>query len=205
MSPMTDGGTARAARTDIERSQYARLILAAGEVVGELGYHGATIAAITRRAGVSKKTFYVFFADKEEAVLAAYELAQEAIARALTKAGGATTARDAIDAALREYLSTLAASDAITRMFLIEALAATPRIRAARREGIDRVAAFMSEALDREGGSVVSPGREAVWVVLAGLNEICVQHLATEPASTLTDLHGRLAQLLATLLGIDGR
>ncbi|WP_376788564.1 TetR/AcrR family transcriptional regulator [Thermoflexus sp.] len=43
-----------------------RLLEAAEEVFGELGFHRASIAEIVRRAGVAQGTFYLYFDSKEE-------------------------------------------------------------------------------------------------------------------------------------------
>src|SRR5688572_28032972 len=57
--------------------QRTRLLEAVGRAVAERGYAAETIDDVVRRAGVSKKTFYEHFADKEECFLAAYEAASE--------------------------------------------------------------------------------------------------------------------------------
>jgi AcrR family transcriptional regulator len=44
----------------------ARLLEAAEEVFGELGYHEASIVKITEAAGVGQGTFYLYFASKHE-------------------------------------------------------------------------------------------------------------------------------------------
>jgi AcrR family transcriptional regulator len=43
-----------------------RLLEAAEEVFGELGYHDASIVKITESAGVGQGTFYLYFASKKE-------------------------------------------------------------------------------------------------------------------------------------------
>ncbi|RLE38594.1 TetR/AcrR family transcriptional regulator, partial [Candidatus Acetothermia bacterium] len=43
-----------------------RLLQAAEQTFGELGYHDASVAEICRRAGVAHGTFYRYFAGKEE-------------------------------------------------------------------------------------------------------------------------------------------
>ncbi len=44
----------------------AQLVAAAREIFGEKGYHEATVDDITRRAGVAKGTFYLYFSEKKE-------------------------------------------------------------------------------------------------------------------------------------------
>jgi AcrR family transcriptional regulator len=43
-----------------------QLLAAAREIFGELGYHVATVDDITRRAGVAKGTFYLYYSEKKE-------------------------------------------------------------------------------------------------------------------------------------------
>ena len=53
-------------RTDRGRRTRERLIQAAEEVFGDVGYYEAHIAEITRKAGVALGTFYLYFSSKEE-------------------------------------------------------------------------------------------------------------------------------------------
>src|SRR5215472_1398493 len=43
-----------------------RILDAAEEVFGELGYYEASVSEITRRAGVAQGTFYIYFHSKRE-------------------------------------------------------------------------------------------------------------------------------------------
>lgn len=56
-----------------------RLVLAAAQAVGELG-GGAAVVDIVSRAGVSRKTFYEIFADRDQCLLAAFDQALAAAA-----------------------------------------------------------------------------------------------------------------------------
>ena len=62
----------------ISRSQRERLLEATLRVVAAKGYAAATVADLTREAGVSRTTFYELFEDKEACFLAAYDEAVEA-------------------------------------------------------------------------------------------------------------------------------
>lgn len=53
------------ARGEATRS---KLLDAAEHEFGENGFHAASVASITRRAGVAQGTFYLYFASKEEAM-----------------------------------------------------------------------------------------------------------------------------------------
>lgn len=70
----------------VARSQRERLREAAISVVAAKGYRAATIADLTREAGVSRTTFYELFGDKEACVTAAYREVADALVRRVVDA-----------------------------------------------------------------------------------------------------------------------
>lgn len=62
---MPDTRRPATARGEATRS---KLLDAAEHEFGENGFHAASVASITRRAGVAQGTFYLYFASKEEAM-----------------------------------------------------------------------------------------------------------------------------------------
>jgi AcrR family transcriptional regulator len=60
-------------RDQVEASQRQRILDAILDVVGEHGYAGATVAHITKVAGISRTTFYEQFRNKQDAFLNAYD------------------------------------------------------------------------------------------------------------------------------------
>src|SRR4051794_32391335 len=67
------------AREVVAASQRGRLIDAIAHVVAEKGYARTTVADVIERAGVSRKTFYEHFRDKETCFLAAYDTGVEVL------------------------------------------------------------------------------------------------------------------------------
>jgi AcrR family transcriptional regulator len=132
-------GPHRLARGVVLASQRGRLLDAIAQVVAEKGYGPATVADVIERAGVSRKTFYEHFRDKEACFLAAYDAGVEVLL---------ATMREAADTRgrVRAYLETLAAEPAFARTFLIEVAAAGPQALRRRREVHDAVAAFVADA-----------------------------------------------------------
>ena len=61
--------------------QRARIVAALVELIAERGVSGATIARIVSGSGVSRRTFYEIFKDREDCFLAAFEQAVERAAR----------------------------------------------------------------------------------------------------------------------------
>ena len=70
-------------RDKVDGIQRARILSAMGEVVAEQGLSAATVATVVARAGVSRRTFYELFADREECFLAAFDHATALAAAAV--------------------------------------------------------------------------------------------------------------------------
>ena len=75
------GGSGRGRVGEIQR---ARIIGAMGELVRERGPGAVTVAHVVARSGVSRRTFYELFTDREDCFLAAFDIA---IARAAETVG----------------------------------------------------------------------------------------------------------------------
>jgi AcrR family transcriptional regulator len=56
------------ARTSRGERTRKRILKSAEEAFGKLGFHGASIADITRGAGIAQGTFYIYFPNKEAAL-----------------------------------------------------------------------------------------------------------------------------------------
>jgi AcrR family transcriptional regulator len=70
-----------------------RILDAAEAVFGELGYYGASVAEITRRAGVAQGTFYIYFHSKREIFIELVEDMGKQLRRAMRAGMSDTTDR----------------------------------------------------------------------------------------------------------------
>jgi len=77
-----------------------RLARAAYELYLERGFDDVTIAEIAERAGLTKRTFFRYFADKREVLFSGAAAFQESVVRAVTDAPEEVTPVDAVIAAL---------------------------------------------------------------------------------------------------------
>ena len=85
-----------------------RLRAAALQLFAEVGYDQATVAEISERAGVTSRTFFRYFADKQEVLFAGSENLQIEMVAALDAAPAGSSAREALDAALDRAAVVLA-------------------------------------------------------------------------------------------------
>jgi AcrR family transcriptional regulator len=123
-------------RDKVDGIQRARILAAMGEVVSERGVGAATVATVVARAGVSRRTFYELFADREECFLAAFDhaiaLASAAVLPEYERAGGW---RERIRAGLAALLGFLDEEPDLGALCVVHSLGAGP-VALERRAGI---------------------------------------------------------------------
>lgn len=130
---------ARPGRLQVSEVQRARMLHAAVRVVSEVGYQQMSVARVTSDAGVSRRTFYDVFRDREDCFLAAFELAlaraRDVVAEAYAHTGGRSWAAR-VRGALLALLVFLEEEPEIARLLVIDALSAGPRVLARRAEAL---------------------------------------------------------------------
>jgi AcrR family transcriptional regulator len=136
--------------------QSARLLDAAFAVVAEDGYRRMTARRVSGRAGVSNKTFYDLFSDREDCFLAAFDHAVDEIAAVVIPAyEGEKEWAARIRAGLGALLEFLDGELALCRLVFVEALGAGQRVLERRAE----VLKTLELAID-DGRAGVRAGRE---------------------------------------------
>jgi AcrR family transcriptional regulator len=145
--------------------QRRRLLRAMDEVLAEGGIEGATVGRISKRAGVSRRTFYEVFEDREECFLAALDETVERIGAEVVPA----YAREAkwsvrIRAALTVLLEHFDAHPGTARVCVVETLRGGPEVLERRR----RVLAAVSAAVD-EGRGEAREGSEPLPLTAEGV------------------------------------
>ena len=129
-------------RGDVVQLQRARIIAAMVEVVAERGVARATVAHVVACSGVSRRTFYELFDDREDCFVAAFDLAVErAVARVAPAFGEGGGWLEKIRMGLRASLEFLDDEPAMGRLVIVDALGAGPVALGAshaRRRGPDR-------------------------------------------------------------------
>jgi AcrR family transcriptional regulator len=205
-TPALPRGRHAAPREVVWESQRGRMLAAMAEAVGEKGYGAVAVADVIARAGVSRKTFYEHFDNKEACFLAAYDAGVEVMLEAID-AAIRDAARDDPLAIARAgtacYLDTLAASPAFARTFLIEVLAAGPRALE-RRDAVHARFAGQLQAIHRAvRGGAASPSDPPPHVFRAcvgAIHELVSAHLLEHGAETLPSLRDALVEVEAALL-----
>jgi AcrR family transcriptional regulator/DNA-binding MarR family transcriptional regulator len=129
------------------------MLHAMAEVAAQEGAQNATVARVVARSGVSRRTFYDLFEDREDCFLAAFEDALGLVAeRALPAYEAPGSWRARTRAALLAVLEFLAEESDLGRLLIVESLTAGPRAVERRTQ----VIAVLVDAI-REGESETRP------------------------------------------------
>jgi AcrR family transcriptional regulator len=190
----------RAGSAQVSEVQRARMLAATVQVVGELGYERISVARVTSRAGVSRRTFYDLFEDREECFLAAFvETAQRARILVVEATAGEREWRARVRAGLGVLLGFFDDEPSAGRVLVVDALKAGPAV-------LEHRAALVGELIGvvEQGRAQVRRGREVApltgeGVVGAVLAVIHARLLARGGASR-DSLSGLLNPLMAMIV-----
>jgi AcrR family transcriptional regulator len=137
--------------------QRQRLLQAAAAEFAQRGYSGASSESISRRAGMSKATFYEHFANKEECIIALFDDAAANLAEAMASAArgaGRAHAGERMKAGTRAFLASLAEHPDYAQTLLVEIIGAGPKA-ALRR---DQIIQGFADVLDAENAAAARRG-----------------------------------------------
>jgi AcrR family transcriptional regulator len=161
-------------REHVSEIQRARILAAMTEVACELGAANLTVAHVVDRAGVSRRTFYELFADREDCFLAAFDESIARVSRHVLAAydpGAGWAGR--IRSALTALLGFLDAERGTGRLLIVEALGAGANALERRRRVLAQIVAAVDEGR-REGkapsGATLLTAEGVVGAVLSVLH-----------------------------------
>jgi AcrR family transcriptional regulator/DNA-binding MarR family transcriptional regulator len=202
-APTRDALDPSGGRGGVAAIQRARMIAALAEVSRERGVAAATVAHIVARSGVSRRTFYELFEDREDCFRAAFELAVEHAAQRVIPAFQA--GRDWLErirGGLGALLGFLEDEPDLGALCVVDALGAGPQALARRAEVLD----VLIDAVDEghaEARREKAPERlTAEGVVGAVLAVLHARLAAGDPKGAKGDSRQPTADLLAPLMGI---
>ncbi len=222
---MGSGGAAREGGNVMEM-QRRRLLLAIGEVVAEDGLEDASVGRICKRAGMSRRTFYEIFEDREACFLAAFQVAVERIARGVLdayecgdrtrrtegtrcaqdtrRARGTQRARgwrECIRAALTVLLERFDLEPTVAHLCLVESLKGSPPVLEYRRLVLDALSGAIDQArvdAKRGTGPATLTAESTVGGVLAVLH---ARVLVPDPRPLIGLLNPLMSMIVHPYLG----
>ena len=166
--PRKPAGTV--ARAQARELQRLRLALAMIECVDEDGYRSTRVADVIDRAGVSRKTFYEHFGNKEDCLLATYDfIAAEGMRQIEAAYHAASGWPERAEAAIGALFDSAIANPGALRLSLLEITAIGPAGIERRKRTIKHYESFIRDALELAPGAGVVAD-VSLKAVVGGLN-----------------------------------
>jgi len=165
-------------------TQRERLIDAMIELCAQAGYLSVSVAEVSTHAGVSSKTFYELFEDKEDCLLAAYREAATRVLGHVQPVADEGDWRGAARSVLERLLRALQDDPSGGRLLLVESLAGGARVRVERERVLTAFEHRAQQFLDgapRDGKTLDLP----VTALIGAIRSLVSRHLRTRSEDRL--------------------
>jgi AcrR family transcriptional regulator len=176
--------------------QRARLLTAMVQEISEGGAANVSVGHVVARSGVSRRTFYEIFEDREDCFLAAFDDALKHVADAVVPAyeqPGSWRVR--MRSALVALLGCLEQDRATGRLLIVESLAAGPGALQRRRGVIARIIPIVERGSMETNTTSGQPALSAEGVV-GGVLSVLHARLTDRTETSLLDLTGPLMGMI---------
>jgi AcrR family transcriptional regulator len=158
------------------------------DAVRENGYRQTTVALVTARAGLSRKTFYEHFSNKQECFLTTYDQVMTRAVRRMERAyQEADGWPERVEAAIRALFEAAIANPGAVRLVLLEINAVGAAGFERRERSIGHYERFIRDALNMAPGkgSFSAPVLKAA---IGGLNRVLYRRVLRGERSELLEL-----------------
>lgn len=180
----------------IAQMQRMRLLAAAVGAVAELGYSEVSVARITERARVSRRTFYELFENREECLLAVLDSTVDRITAEIKAASLEDCSwRERVRGGLWVILCFFDREPALARMCIVESQRGERIILERRQELIERLTGIVDEGRKENSRSSYVGALTGQGVVGAVLQVLQSRFLEADNAP-LTNLLGQLTGMI---------
>ncbi|WP_344658048.1 TetR/AcrR family transcriptional regulator [Catenulispora subtropica] len=174
-----------------------RLVHAAFDLYGTLGYQAVSIRRLCRHAGLTERHFYESFTHRHELLSAVYETVFTTVRDATfhAVADAPATLEAQARAGLRTFIHALADDPRVARVLLFETVGVSESLDRRRRAVVNELADFIAATVLPHSGEPVTPRLSMVAaMIVGGINELMAQW-------TQGQRHGSIEDLIDT--GVD--
>jgi AcrR family transcriptional regulator len=183
-------------------TQRGRLIDGMAWTVARRGYAATPVAEVLKAAGVSRRTFYEEFADKEDCFLAAYDtIVALSTERLVLGYHAGKSWEDGIACAYDALLDALAAEPDLAHLGVVGVLGAGPRALVRREGTLRRFGRFIDYTRERAEIAVSPPSRVGQAIV-GGIHELIYSQIVCGETAQLPRLTEELRHYTFMLLGV---
>ncbi|RNL62267.1 TetR/AcrR family transcriptional regulator [Nocardioides marmoriginsengisoli] len=189
-------------REQVAAIQRERMMDAVVQLSDESGFENTGIKAICARAGVGLATFYEHFPNKDDLLLAAFDVGVRKIIRAVAQAYTAAADQGwetAFDACMVALLRATADNPAFSRFYLVE-------IHKSGRDSHARVHAALESSYELFANAEMSAGMptpdpQMVPLVVGGIYTRLAQYVRTGRAAEVMELRESIVEFSLSVFG----
>lgn len=193
---LLNGENQRGAGWRVLEIQRSRILTAMVDVTAEHGAGNVTVAHVVGRAGISRRTFYELFADREECFLAAFDDAFARASRYVLEAYDPDAAWvERIRVAVAGLLCFLEAERGMGQLLIVGSLGAGHDLLERRRRGIAQMISLIDEGRKQTKTGTDLPVLTAEGIV-GGVLSVLHTRLLEEDSPRLVELTGPLTSMI---------
>jgi AcrR family transcriptional regulator len=182
--------------------QRRRLLLAFADVLAEHGLEDAGVGRVCKRAGVSRRTFYELFDDREACFAALLGDVVERISHGVLPADtGKLRWREHMRAGLTALLEFFDAEPALAQVCLVETLKAGPAVIERRRQMLDVLIAAVDRGRGETRGENGPPPLTADSTVGGALSVIHARVIEDDPRPLVELTNPLMSMIVHPYLG----
>ncbi len=176
------------AREQARLQQRVRLALAMIDAIGADGYRATRVADVISRAGVSRKTFYENFENKQDCLLFTFDVIAAELTRRLNEAFRESDGwRERIEAAIGALFGSAIENPGALRLTLLEIAAVGPVGIERRERSGQRYERFLDDALTLAPGEGAVPST-VLKAIIGGFNRVLYSRVQGGDAAELLAL-----------------
>jgi AcrR family transcriptional regulator/DNA-binding MarR family transcriptional regulator len=185
----------------VAEMQRQRLLTATLGVVAEGGVPAVTIASVSQRAGVSRRTYYELFGDREACLIAAFDHGVTRAAETVAPIVESDASwRVRVRAGLVALLGFFEENPALARLMVLEVMTVGPATIQRRARIAERLSTFIDQGrLESASQEACSPltAEAVVGAVLSVIQTRVLEHEHPRPGASLS-----LLELTGQLMGV---
>jgi AcrR family transcriptional regulator len=183
--------------------QRHRLLSAMVEVLAEHGLEEARVGRVCARAGVSRRTFYDLFEDRDSCLVAACDMAVEQLRGTVVSAYEREGRwRERVRSALTVLLESFDQEPDLARLCVVEALKGGPSVQERRRAVLEELTAVVDAGrLEARGGSDASR-LTAESVVGGAISVIHTRLIERDPRPLVELVNPLMGMIVLPYLGL---
>ncbi len=175
-------------REEVRQNQRERLFAAMVALCAEKGYAETSVGDLVELSGVSSRSFYDLFADKEDCFLATMEEVLGSVQRmTASKLNGGGSVEERVACTATALTEALVAQPAAARLWLVEAFSAGEQARQRVHGALWALGQLLQRSMDGMPGHGSMPP-ELTRAILGGVAGVVYRRLANGEAEAIAEL-----------------